>query len=152
MTALRCVMLNTRQRAEEFRVVGTMLNLPTTTKWQQRAPSWSTTIGLRHVYIPKSEGVQEQRRSSRRARVQEELNMVHYPSSAACLFTSLRAEESKVGSTMLSLRTTTKWQQRAPSWSTTLGLRHVYIPKSEEAQDELEFKKSSRQKNTLAIQ
>jgi len=57
----------------------------------------------------------EERRSSRRARVQEELNMIHYPRAAACLFTRLRAEESKVGGTMMSLPTTTKWQQRAPS-------------------------------------
>jgi len=32
--------------------------------------------------------------SDRRARVQEELNMIHYPTAAACLFTRLRAEES----------------------------------------------------------
>jgi len=30
--ALRCVMLNTRQRAEEFGVGGTMMSLPTTSK------------------------------------------------------------------------------------------------------------------------
>jgi len=57
----------------------------------------------------------EERRNSRRARVQEELNMIHYPMAAACLFTRLRAEESKVGGTMMSLPTTAKWQQRAPS-------------------------------------
>jgi len=33
-------------------------------------------------HIPKSEGVQE------------ELNMIHYPRAAACIFTRLRAEES----------------------------------------------------------
>jgi len=43
----------------------------------------------------------EERRSSRRARVQEELNMIHYPEAAACLFTRLRADESKVGGTMM---------------------------------------------------
>ena len=123
ITALRWVMLNTRQRAEEFGVGGTMMSLPTTTKWQQRAPSWSTTLGLRHVSYT------EERRSSRRARVQEELNMIHYPRAAACLFTRLRAEESKVGGNMTSLPTTTKWQQEVPSWSTTLGLRHVYTKK-----------------------
>ena len=63
------------QRAEEFKVCGTMMSLPTTTKWQQRVPLWSTTLGLRHVYT-------EKRRSSRRARVQEELNMIHYPRDA----------------------------------------------------------------------
>ena len=52
-----------------------------------RAPSWSTTLGLRHVYT-------EKRRSSKRARVQEELNVIHYPRDAACLFTRLLAEES----------------------------------------------------------
>jgi len=36
----------------------------------------------------------EERRSSRRARVQGELNMIYYPRAAACLFTRLRAEES----------------------------------------------------------
>jgi len=36
----------------------------------------------------------EERRSSRRARVQEELNMIHYPRAEACLFTHLRVEES----------------------------------------------------------
>jgi len=36
----------------------------------------------------------EERRSSRRARVREELNMIQYPRAAACLFTRLRAEES----------------------------------------------------------
>jgi len=41
--------------------------------------------------------------------------MIHYPRAAACLFTRLRAEESKDGGTMMSLPTTTKWQQRAPS-------------------------------------
>jgi len=35
----------------------------------------------------------EERRSSRRARVQEELSTIHYPRAAACLFTRLRAEE-----------------------------------------------------------
>jgi len=65
----------------------------------------------------------------RRSRVQEELNMIHYPRAAACMFTSLRAEESNLGGTMMSLSTTTKWQQRAPSWSTTLGLRHVSYTK-----------------------
>jgi len=69
------------------KVGGTMMSFPTTTKWRQRAPSWSTTLGLRHVYT-------EKRRSSRRARVQEELNMIHYPRAAACIFTRLRAEES----------------------------------------------------------
>jgi len=39
MTVLRCVKPITRQRAEEFGVAGTMMSLPTTTKWQQRAPS-----------------------------------------------------------------------------------------------------------------
>jgi len=39
--------------------------------------------------------------------------------------------------------------EMAPSWSTTLGLRHVYILKSEGAQDELEFKKSSTWSTTL---
>jgi len=68
-------------------VDGTMMSLPTTTKWQQRAPSWYTTLGLRHVYT-------EKRRSSRRSRVQKELNMIHYPRAAACIFTRLRAEES----------------------------------------------------------
>jgi len=53
--------------------------------------------------------------SSRRTRVLEELNMIHYPRAAACLFTRLRAEQAKVGGTMMSLPTTTKWQQRAPS-------------------------------------
>jgi len=80
----------------------------TTTKWQQEAPSWSTILGLRLVYT-------EKRRSSRRARVQEELNlpvwerksqsrrhhdepshnykmaaksviMIHYLRAAACLY------------------------------------------------------------------
>ena len=36
----------------------------------------------------------EKRRSSRRARVQEELNMIHYARVEACIFTRLRAEES----------------------------------------------------------
>ena len=45
-------------------------------------------LGLRHVSYT------EERRSSRRARVQEELNMIHYPRAAACLFARLRAEES----------------------------------------------------------
>jgi len=36
----------------------------------------------------------KERRSSSRARVQEELNMIHYPRAAACLCTRLRAEES----------------------------------------------------------
>jgi len=44
--------------------------------------------GLRHVSCT------EERRSSRRARVQEELNMIHYPRAAACIFILLRAEES----------------------------------------------------------
>jgi len=69
------------------KVGGTMMSLPTTTKWQQEAPSCSTTLGLLHAYT-------EKRRSSRRARVQEELNMIHYPRAAACIFTSLRAKES----------------------------------------------------------
>ena len=34
------------------------------------------------MFIPRSE------------RVQEELNMIHYPRAAACIFTHLRAEES----------------------------------------------------------
>jgi len=34
------------------------------------------------MFIPRSEGVQE------------ELNMIHYPRAAACIFTRLRAEES----------------------------------------------------------
>ena len=93
----------------------------------------------------------EERRSSRRARVQEELNMIHYPGTAASLFTRLRAEESKVGGNMMNLPTTTKWEQKAPSWSSTLGLRHVYIPKSEEVQDELEFKKNSTWSTTLGL-
>jgi len=96
--------LFTRLRAEESKVGGTMMSLPTTTKWQQEAPSWSTTLGLQHVY------------TERRARVQEELNL---PESGRV----------KVGGTMMSLPTTTKWQQEAPSWSTTLGMRHVYTEK-----------------------
>jgi len=36
MTASRCVMLKTRQRAEEFGVGGTDVCLPTTIKWQHR--------------------------------------------------------------------------------------------------------------------
>ena len=35
----------------------------------------------------------DERKSSRRAWVQEELNMIHYARAAACLFTRLRAEE-----------------------------------------------------------
>ena len=92
--------------------------------------TWST-MPLRHVSYT------EKRKSSRRTRVQEELNMIHYPRAAACLFTCLRAEESKVVGTMMSLPTTTKWQQRAPSWSTTLGLWHVIYWRAKK------FKKSS---------
>ena len=84
---LRHVFL-TRLQAEKSKVGGTIMSLPTTTKWQQRAPSWSTTLGVRHVSYT------ERRRSSRRARIQEELNMIHYPRAAACMFTRLRAEES----------------------------------------------------------
>jgi len=73
------------QPQDKVLVPSLTISLPTTTKWQQRAPSWSTTLGLRHVYT-------EKRRSSRRARVQEELNMIHYPRAAACI--RLRAEES----------------------------------------------------------
>ena len=66
MTASRCVLLSTRQRAEEFRVGGTDVCLPTTIKWQHRcAPlhsdgraeefkkssTRSTTLGLRHVFF-----------------------------------------------------------------------------------------------------
>ena len=79
--------LNLPSESGRVKVGGTMMSLPTTTKWQQEAPSWSTTLGLRHVYT-------EKRRSSRRARVQEELNMIHYPRAAACIFTRVRAEES----------------------------------------------------------
>ena len=39
-------------------------------------------------HIPKSKGVQEE------LEFQEELNMIHYPRAAACMFTRLRAEES----------------------------------------------------------
>ena len=93
----------------------------------------------------------KERRSSRRAWVQEKLNMIHYPRAAARLFTSLRAEESKVGGSMISLAITTKWQPRAPSWSTTLGLWNVYIPKSEGVQEELEVKKSSTWSTILKL-
>jgi len=48
----------------------------------------NVSIVVRH-YIPT-----EERKSSRRARVQEDLNMIHYPGAAACLFTRQRAEES----------------------------------------------------------
>jgi len=99
----------TRLRAVESKVGCT----PTTTKWQQEAPSLSTTLGLRHLYT-------EKRRSSRRARVQEKLTESSYPSESGRV---------KVGDTMMSLPTTTIRQQRAPSWSTTLGLRHVYTEK-----------------------
>ena len=36
----------------------------------------------------------KERRSSRRIRVQKELNTIHYPRDAACLFTRQRVEES----------------------------------------------------------
>jgi len=52
-------------------------------KWLQKG-----SITVRH-YIPT-----EERQSSRRARVQEELNMIHYPRAAACLFSRLQAEVS----------------------------------------------------------
>ena len=42
------------------------------------------------AHIPKSNGVQEE------LEFKKELNMIHYPRAAACLFTRLRAEESKV--------------------------------------------------------
>jgi len=93
----------------------------------------------------------EERRCSRRARVQKEPNVIQYPRAAACLFTRLLAEEFKFGGTMMNLPTTTKWQQRAPWWSTTLGLRHIHIPKSEGVQDELEFEKSSTWSSTLGL-
>jgi len=57
--------LHTRQRAEEFGVGGTMMSLPTATKWQLQNGSKSAI-------------------------------MIHYPRTAACLFTRLRAEESKL--------------------------------------------------------
>jgi len=52
-----------------------------------RHASYPHGIEVRHVYT-------EKRRSSRRARVQEELNMIHYPRAATCIFSRLRAEES----------------------------------------------------------
>jgi len=122
------------------------MSLPTTTKWQQEIPPWSTTLGLWHVYtkkrrssrrarvqeelnVPvwerKSQGwryhdepshnykmtvksaimihylglrhvYNENRRSSRGTRVQQELNMIHYPRAAACIFT--RGRNSQVTS------------------------------------------------------
>ena len=113
------------------------------TKWQQRAPSWSTTLGLRHVHIPKSEGVQEELEFKKNSTWSTTLGLRHV---------YLPVCERK------SLRLAAPWwafpqlqQQRAPSWSTTLGLRHVYIPKSEGVQDELEFKKSSTWSTTLGL-
>ena len=71
------------------KVGGIMMSLPTTTKWQQERHH-DPLLGLRHVSYT------EERRSSRRTRVQEELNMIHYPRAAAFLFTRLRAEETKL--------------------------------------------------------
>jgi len=59
--------MNTQQRAEEFGVGGTQVCLPTTIQWQhhgaplysdrraeefKKSSTWSTTLGLRHVYLP----------------------------------------------------------------------------------------------------
>ena len=56
-----------------------------------RTPYWSTTLGLRHVYT-------ERRKISRSEGVQQELNTIHYPRAAACIFTRLRANSQVTSS------------------------------------------------------
>jgi len=53
-------MLHTRQRAEEFGVGGTMMNLHTTTKWQQERHHDPPPQVCGMFHILKNEGVQEE--------------------------------------------------------------------------------------------
>jgi len=65
--------------------------------------------------------------------------MIHYPKAAACLFTRLRAEESsdfKKAASQCAItfrRKSDRVQEelefkKSSTWSTTLGLQHVYFP------------------------
>ena len=75
MTASRCVMLNTRQRAEEFGDGGTDVCLPGH-NYKMAASRCAITFRWKS------------------GRVEEKLNMIHYTRAAAFLCTRLRAEES----------------------------------------------------------
>ena len=116
--ALRCVMLNTRQRVEEFRNGGA--------PWCCYSGKWQ------HHFAP----LMFQRK---RGSVQEKFNMIHYPKAAKCLFTRLRAEESSDFKMAASQRAITFWRnskrvqeelefKKSSTWSTILGLQHVYFP------------------------
>ena len=72
--------MNTRQRVEEFGAGGADVCLPTTIKWQHRDKMAASRCAITFRW--------------KSGRVQEELNMIHYPRAAACFFTRLRAEES----------------------------------------------------------
>jgi len=96
-----------QHQSEELGVGGITMYLPTAPTWPsclipnsdqkslglviQTCAFWQPqngSITVRHHIST------EERKSLRRARVQEELNMIHYSRAAACLFTRLRAEES----------------------------------------------------------
>jgi len=80
--------LFTRLRAEE------------SSWWHHDEPSHNYKMAAKSaimIHYPRAAAcLYRETRSSRRARVQEELNMIHYPSlrAAACIFTRLRVEES----------------------------------------------------------
>ena len=76
MTALLCVMLNTRQRVEELGVACTTVCLLTTIKWLHR--------GAPFTFQWKSERVQEE------LEFKKSWNMIYW--GAACSFTRQRAE------------------------------------------------------------
>ena len=72
--------------------------------------TWSTTLGLRRVYLPvwkrKSQSWRDHDEPSHNYKMTaKNAIMIHYPRVAACLYC-----------------------KKSSTWSTTLGLRHVYLP------------------------